>query len=73
MSALLVIWFIAGPFVGAAIGSAKGHTVLGFFLGLLFGPFGWIIALIIGPSRGVRDAQIRSAVHSALDERDETR
>jgi hypothetical protein len=64
MAALIVIVVLAFPIVGAAIGSAKGHTVGGFFLGLFFGPLGWLIALIMGPSRKIREEEY-AAWHQA--------
>lgn len=57
--AAVVLLIIAGPLVGAAIGSAKGHTVGGFFLGLFLGPLGWLIALVMGPSRKMREQEYR--------------
>lgn len=39
----LVIMLIMGG-IGAVIGQKKGQPVGGFFLGVLLGPIGWIIA-----------------------------
>jgi len=47
MDIVYLIGSIAGglilAYIGALIGSMKGHTTLGFFLGLLLGPIGLII------------------------------
>jgi hypothetical protein len=39
-------WLVTGM-IGAAIGSFKGRARAGFVLGLILGPFGWIIALFL--------------------------
>jgi hypothetical protein len=43
---LFVVLLVSGG-IGAAIGSSKNRTGLGFVLGLLLGCLGWIIMLLI--------------------------
>lgn len=55
-----VFWvaFIAGivfAALGAWIGSQRGHTAVGFWLGLLLGPFGLLVLVLL--DRGDADAQ----------------
>ena len=47
---LLVIWFFCG-LVGALCGKYKGQPFLGFIIGLLLGPIGWLIILLSGDVR----------------------
>jgi len=42
----VIIWVICG-FIGGAIADSKGEGCAGFILGLLFGPIGIIIALLL--------------------------
>lgn len=51
---LLLPFFLLVLFatVGYAIGDARGRWALGFWLGLLLGPIGWILtALLAGPAQ----------------------
>ncbi|MCD6162139.1 MAG: zinc ribbon domain-containing protein [candidate division Zixibacteria bacterium] len=44
---ILVIWFLFG-IVSAVVASNKGRSGYGWFaLGVLFGPFGFILALVV--------------------------
>lgn len=45
MLLLFCLWMISG-IIGAAIGGAKDAAGAGFLLGLLFGPLGWLLALL---------------------------
>lgn len=42
-----LFWLIVGALVGYLIGNSKNRPLLGFFLGLLLGCFGWIIMLFV--------------------------
>ncbi len=44
-------WFILGGLIGALIGKFKGRVALGLFLGVLFGPIGWIIVALLSNER----------------------
>lgn len=46
----VILWIICA-FVGAALGSRKGRGGTGFILGLLFGPIGILIVLVIRGNR----------------------
>ena len=39
----VIVGVLLISYIGALIGSTKGHTMLGFFLGLVLGPIGLII------------------------------
>jgi DNA-directed RNA polymerase subunit RPC12/RpoP len=41
------VWMIVGGLVGALIGATRNNREAGFFLGLLLGPLGWIIAFFV--------------------------
>lgn len=45
----LIAWVICG-LVGFLLGKVKGKEGLGFVLGLLLGPIGWIVMLCLGGS-----------------------
>jgi hypothetical protein len=47
---LIVIWFLCG-IAGAMIGARKGAGCSGFLLGLVLGPIGLVIALVMKGSR----------------------
>jgi hypothetical protein len=47
---LYVLWLGIGGGVGALIGSSKGRGPLGFVLGLVLGPIGWVIMALLAPS-----------------------
>ncbi len=51
---LIAVVFVVGLLggIGAAIGSIKGRTAAGFWLGALLGPLGWLIAAVLGRSEG---------------------
>lgn len=52
MAFAIVIWLMCGG-VAALIASEKGGSgVLGFFVGVLFGPFGIIAAFFMGSEQG---------------------
>jgi RNA polymerase subunit RPABC4/transcription elongation factor Spt4/DNA-directed RNA polymerase subunit RPC12/RpoP len=42
----LVFWATIGGIVGAAIGSARENVLGGFFMGMILGPIGWLLALM---------------------------
>lgn len=44
---------VVGGLVGAVLGSSKGKVGLGFVLGLLLGPIGWIIIAVTDPTPGL--------------------
>lgn len=48
---VITVWLICA-FLGALIGSSKGQTVAGFFLGLLLGVIGLIIVVFLKPAEG---------------------
>ncbi len=50
LACLLIAHGIVCAFVGSYFGEAKGRSVLGFFLGLFWGPLGWISLLLL-PAR----------------------
>jgi RNA polymerase subunit RPABC4/transcription elongation factor Spt4 len=58
---LVAIWLLCG-IISAVIASNKGRSVFGWFiLGLLFGPLGFILALVVGKN----EAEIeKSAIQS---------
>jgi len=60
MAGFVAFWIICA-FIGLAIGSSKGQAAAGFLLGLLLGPVGLLIALIMKPSIQVQ-AQRAEAV-----------
>ena len=41
-----ILWFCSG-LIGAACALSRNRTGAGFFLGLAFGPMGWVIALLL--------------------------
>jgi hypothetical protein len=47
---LLVVCFFCG-LVGALCGKSKGQPGIGFILGALLGPIGWILSLLSGDVR----------------------
>jgi hypothetical protein len=57
----IIIWFLCGV-AAAVIGSRKGAGCSGFFLGLLFGPFGIIIALAMKGDR-IRCPLCKELIH----------
>jgi hypothetical protein len=63
---LLLILFALGA-VGYGIGEPKGRAWLGFWLGVLAGPLGWIIAMFLAKTIEVEavDAQRRTAIETA--------
>jgi hypothetical protein len=42
------IWVVF-IFVGYFLGQAKGNGPAGAFMGAIFGPIGWLLALIVSP------------------------
>lgn len=46
----VIIWLLCG-LIAAAIGAKKGEGCLGFFIGILFGPFGILFALLSAGNR----------------------
>jgi hypothetical protein len=50
MAVFIVIWFLCG-IIGAMIGSQKGAGCVGFLLGILLGPLGIIISLVMQGDR----------------------
>jgi hypothetical protein len=45
---LILFWFASSTFAGTYISGAKGRQPLeGFFLGLIFGPVGLIVAVLM--------------------------
>lgn len=55
---ILLALFVMGV-VGGLIGSGKGLGFLGFFVGMLLGPIGWVIVAV---SKGTPDAEARRSV-----------
>ena len=49
-----------GAIVGMAIGSEKGRKDAGLWLGLFFGPIGWIIVAVMQPTPEVEAARMAS-------------
>ena len=49
MDGIACLWLSVGPLVGAIIGSFKNQPIAGALLGLICGPFGWILAIISSP------------------------
>lgn len=47
---ILIICLIFG-LVGFLLGKTKGKEGVGFLLGILLGPIGWIVVLLLGGSR----------------------
>lgn len=47
----LIIAIFATGGIGAMIGSLRGRSVAGFWLGLVFGPLGWCIAFTLADRR----------------------
>jgi|SRR5665213_1035049 hypothetical protein len=45
-----VFWAAVGGVVGVAIGKGKGRGGAGFWLGLFFGPIGWIVVAVMQPT-----------------------
>lgn len=53
----VVIWLLFGM-VSAVVATNKGRSGCGWFvLGVLLGPFGLILALVVSPNRPVVEAQ----------------
>jgi uncharacterized membrane protein YeaQ/YmgE (transglycosylase-associated protein family) len=55
MMGLFAVWILSG-FVGWCAGYLKGNTTAGLFLGLLLGPIGWLIVMVL-PDRQLRCGQ----------------
>lgn len=55
---LLIGWLFVAA-IGAGIGQSKGRTFLGFGLGFLFGPLGWLIIGLMGRSPEMRLAEMQ--------------
>lgn len=49
--------------VGAAVGGERDRPVAGLFLGLFFGPIGWIIAALLPPSVSWEVQRARDVAH----------
>ena len=49
LSPIAVLIYIVLGIIGAIIGSRKGRGIPGFFLGLVFGPIGWIVIIFLRP------------------------
>lgn len=47
---MVFLWLIF-PILGAWIGSKKGEAFMGFIVGLLFGPFGILFAILSSGNR----------------------
>jgi hypothetical protein len=47
---IMALWVLCG-LIACAIGSRKGEGCLAFFVGMLFGPFGIIFAIISSGNR----------------------
>jgi hypothetical protein len=68
-SAVAVIvgfWIIINGGIGVLIGQGKGRSWLGFWLGFLIGPIGWIIVAVIEPSQSERERRTQRAELVAL-------
>jgi len=68
---VIVVWFVCA-LIAAAICEAKGHSAIaGFFLGLLLGPIGVIIAAVLSrdetvlEERAVKSGQMRKCPYCA--------
>lgn len=46
----VLLWLLCG-LIAAAIGSSKGEAGTGFFVGVIFGPFGILFALLSAGNR----------------------
>jgi hypothetical protein len=57
-----LIWIICIA-VATAIGSSKGKTMLGFFMGFLLGIIGVIIMLCVSPAVPVLQVQLVACPH----------
>ena len=44
---IILAWWVIGAVVGGLIGKGKGRTGAGAMWGLLFGPIGWLIILLV--------------------------
>lgn len=55
-----VLWCIMAA-IGFFLGSTKGRSSEGLLLGLLLGPFGWIIVLLL-PENGMRCPECRGVI-----------
>jgi hypothetical protein len=56
MEGFLRVWLVVGlicALVGMGLAVSRGRGAAGFFLGFFFGPFGWLLALLL-PEEGVR-------------------
>lgn len=56
---VITTWIICA-FVGAKLAGEKGRSTTGFWLGLLFGPIGIIIALLLSPIGSLAASQADS-------------
>jgi hypothetical protein len=64
MEGFLRVWLVVGlicALVGTGLAVSKGSGAAGFFLGLLLGPFGVLLALLL-PEEGVRCAFCKGVV-----------
>lgn len=52
--------------VGAAIGSPKGRIVAAFWLGVLLGPIGWLIAAYLKPSEDRQREIVEEQEHAIV-------
>jgi hypothetical protein len=66
----MAIWWFVGGLLGFVIGSGKGKGRAGFWLGLLFGPIGWIVVAVAQPTEAAE--RERSARISALQTRSQS-
>lgn len=61
---VITVWVICA-IIGAAIGHSKGNGTAGFFLGLLLGPLGILIAAVMKPTPEA-EAEHRRQVNAAM-------
>jgi hypothetical protein len=47
----LLFYFLFAGLIGALCGKSKGQPGLGFIIGVVLGPIGWIISLLSGDVR----------------------
>lgn len=59
---LVIVPFFTMGIIGMCFGTTKGHPWAGFFLGLFFGPLGWILVLLL-PKEGLRCPYCCEVVH----------
>jgi uncharacterized membrane protein YeaQ/YmgE (transglycosylase-associated protein family) len=66
----LIVWCLVGGLVGALAGRVRGRVGFGAVLGLLAGPIGWLIVLVMADARarcgecgGVVMAGARKCMH----------